>query len=663
MNWKDNQTLPVGPERPVPEDPVQQPEVQPYEAVVNAPVTRIGPEQLRQFMRILEKYKSGKAQTETRIISAENWWKLHNTIEEQQVSSIGMDGGFVSKSGWMHNVITSKHADAMESYPEPNFLPREESDKEEARRLSKIVPCVLEQNKFEKTYSDAMWQKTKFGTGVYKVIWDQTKLNGLGDIAVETVSLLNLYWEPGITDIQKSRFIFQTELVDKDILEEIYPNLRGKLKGRSFFSAKFLYDDNVDTSNKLTIVEVYYHKNVNGRNTLQYCKFVGDQVLDATENDPVLFEHGLYDHGRFPYVFDALYPIEGSPCGYGYVDVCCNPQIAIDILNTAMLKNAAVGALPRFLTQQNSNINESEFLDTNNPIVHVAGDVSENSLRQIQTPSLDGAYLTFLDRKIQELRENSGNTEASTGNIQSGVTAASAIAALQEASGKGSRDSTLGSYRSYGDVCEMCVELIRQFYHLPRQFRILGENGADEYVSYTNANLQPQHQGNDFGQDMGYRRPVFDIKITAQKKNVYTKVAQNELALQFFQLGFFNPQMTDQALMCLEMMEFDGKEGIMQRISNNGTMMQKLQQYMQMALSMAQVLQPQIVPMIMQDMARFMVTAAPIPAMGAAPKLFESDNIAGIPKNESAGVEHAREKSNAAAQPHEAGAVRKEAKK
>ena len=72
--------------------------------------------------------------------------------------------------------------------------------------------------------------------------------------------------------------------------------------------------------------------------------------------------------------------------------------------------------------------------------------------------------------------------------------------------------------------------------------------------------MQLQDQGTAFGQDGGFRLPVFDIKVTAQKKNVYTKVSQNELALQFFQLGFFNPQMTDQTLMCLEMMDFDGKD-------------------------------------------------------------------------------------------------------
>ena len=611
-------------------------------------ISTIGPEQLLQFTRILQTYKSGKTQTEKRILASENWWKLRNTMEEQKTTNQGKDGGFKSVSGWLHNVIVSKHADAMESYPEPNILPREMGDRAEAQKLSHIIPCILEQNQFEKTYSDVMWQKLKTGTGVYKVVWDSSKLNGLGDIAVEKVNLLNVYWEPGVTDIQRSRYFFHTELYDMEALEEQYPQLTGKLKGEAFTSTKFLYDDTVTTANKRTVIEVYYHKYINGKKTLQYCKYVGDQVLSATENDPELSVRGLYDHGRYPYEFDSLFPIEGSPCGYGFVDICSNPQTEIDLLKTSFVKNAMVGATPRYWSRGDGTVNEEEFLDLSNPIVH-AQDISENALRKIDHDTLDSIYVNVLDRAIQELRETSGNTETSTGNIQSGVTAASAIAALQEASGKGSRDSTQAAYRTYSQIVSLCIELIRQFYALPRQFRIVGEYGAQQFISYSNEGIQPQHQGNDFGEDMGYRKPVFDIKVSAQKRNVYTKVTQNELALQFFQMGFFNPQMCDQALMCLGMMEFDGKDEIMQKVSRNGTLVQKLMQYMQMAFSFAQQTDPMLAQSIAQDMMT--VTGSPVPVAGAAPQMVESDNIAGIGKKEPAVVSNARERSGNATQP------------
>ena len=642
-------------------------------AVAPAP---IGAEQLKELTLILQKYKAGKALTEQRIVASEQWWKLRNTSEEQKTTNIGKDGGFKSVSGWLHNVIVSKHADAMEAYPEPNILPREEGDKGEARMLSAIVPCVLEQNKFDSSYDDAMWQKMKTGTGVYKVVWDKNKLNGLGDISIECVNLLNLYWEPGKTDIQKSCYFFHTELCDKDLLEQKYPEqLKGGIKGNTFISTKFLYDDTVDTENKVTVIEVYYHKYVEGKNTLQYIKYVNDTVLYATENDtqPIVDESagtvkppmaltGLYDHGKYPYVFDPLYPIEGSPCGYGYVDICRNPQTEIDLIKTSFVKNAMVGATPRYFMRANAGINEGQFLDLSNSLVAVTGSLDENTVRRIEHTPLDGNYINVLDRTIQELRETSGNTETSTGNISSGVTAASAIAALQEASGKGSRDSTQGAYRAFSEIVEICIELIRQFYNMPRQFRILGQYGMEQYVSYTNQGLQMKYQGNDFGEDMGFRMPIFDIKVSAQKKNVYTKVTQNELALQFFKMGFFNPQMTDQALMCLDLMEFDGKDGVMQKVAQNGTIFQKLIQYMQMALEFATVARPDMVEAIAQDVMQTMGQGGGGGMMGGSTNMFQSDHIAGIGKKEPTIVANSRERASGASQP-DSGKVTKGDKK
>ncbi len=614
--------------------------------------TAIGAEQVKKLTEVLQKYKTGKVRTERRIIASENWWKLRNDAEESGDSLTMAKEGVKSASGWLHNVIVSKHADAMEAYPEPNILPREEDDRAEAHILTAIIPCVLEQNQFEKTYSDVAWQKIKSGTGVYKVVWDTGKLNGLGDITISKVNLLNLYWEPGITDIQRSRYLFHTELMDKDLLEEQYPELAGKLKGQNFLSAKFLYDDTVSTDGKATVIECYYHKYVQGRKTVQYVKYVNDQVLSATENDPALAQRGLYDHGMYPYVFDALFPIEGSPCGYGFVDICRNPQTCIDLLNTSFVKNAMAGATPRYFKRQDGGVNETEFLDLTKSIVNVNGNLGEDSLRQIPFQPLDSVYVNYLDRVIQELRETSGNTETSTGTTSSGVTAASAIAALQEASGKGSRDSSLASYRAYTELVNLSIELIRQFYDMPRKFRIVGQYGMQEYITYDNSHLKPQTQLSMVA-GMGDRLPVFDIKVSAQKKNAYTKVSQNELALQFFQMGFFNPQMTDQALMCLDMMEFDGKDGVMQKVSRNGTMWQKLTQYMQLALQLAAKAAPEMVQGLSQDI---MQTCGVAPTGGGEAVAVETGE-----EKEPAIVENARAQAMNSAQP-DGGAVTGRAK-
>ena len=563
-------------------------------------------ERLREFTATLQKYKSGKANLERRIVSAENWWKLRNRFEEKK-TGLNDDGGYRSASGWLHNVIVSKHADAMDAYPEPLILPREPGDREEARLLSAILPCILEQNRFEKTYDAAMWQKLKTGTACYRVAWDGEKCGGLGDISIERVDLLNLFWEPGLNDIQKSPFLFCTHLEDEDALCESYPQLRGRLRSSPFMATRFVYDDAVSLEGKATVIEVYYKK----RGVLHYCKYVGDAVLYATENEVLCAGEtegaslktepaGLYDHGKYPFVFDPLFPVEGSPCGYGFVDLCANAQTAIDLMRTAFVKNTLVGATPRYFQRIDGSVNEEEFVDLSRPLVHVSGNLGEDSLRQIGFAGLPGVYVDVLESTIRELRETSGNTETATGTMSVGVTAASAIVALQEASGKGSRDATRASYQAFGEIVELCIELIRQFYSLPRQFRISGALTGDEFVTLDNAGLLPRELPG-----LGLMsQPVFDIKVSAQKRSAYTRLSQNELAMELYRLGLFEPGHEQQALGLLDMMEFDGRERMMSRIAAGLRLREKLTElsgYKALAIALTRRYRPDLAEGLMQS--------------------------------------------------------------
>lgn len=590
------------------------------------PVSKpVGREQVRKAWETLQKYKSGKKNLEQRIIENEQFWKRRHWGLIKGKDGNPKDPQFTS--GWLTNVILNRHADAIDNYPEPNCLPRAADDVDEAAKLSKILPVILKQNGFEQTYSDCWWYKLKAGTACYGVFWDKNKLNGLGDVAIRKCDILNLFWQPGVTKLQESRNLFHVELHDNEELKETYPELKDvDLKASENTVSHFYYDDTVDTTDKSLVVDWYYKRRRNGREVLHYCKFCGETVLFATENeqtrpteeqpvmDPMtgepvmdqmtgtpvtqqtetglsMSERGWYDHGMYPFVLDVLFPEEGTPCGFGFVDICRDPQIQIDILNQAIVKNAVAGATPRFFIRDDGAVNEQEFADWSRPFVHTSGNLGQDSILPIQSLPLNGNYMAVLQQKQQELRETSGNTEANTGSVPSSVTAASAIAALQEASGKLSRDMINTTYRAFEEICLMVIDLIRQFYDMPREFRITGDMGQREFTSYDNAGLLPQPQGSPFGVDMGYRSPVLDIEVVPQNESKYTKAEYNELALNLFGAGLFQPQMADQALAVLSMMDFKGRDALQQRLQQNGTMFQQLEQLKQEAMGLAQIVQ------------------------------------------------------------------------
>ena len=530
---------------------------------------RIGTEEVRRAADILRRYHAGKRQLEQRIIDNEQFWKLRHWQQMEKTGQGGNPADPQPTSGWLVNCILSKHADAMDCYPEPTVLPREPGDREEAGKLTRILPVILKKNGFKRTYSSAWWYKLKSGCAVYGVFWDAGKLNGLGDISIRRMDLLNLFWEPGVTDIQDSPHFFSTELQDREALEERYPQAKGKADRGGWTLSRYLYDDAVDTSGKVLVVDWYYHTRENGRRVLQYCKFVGDTVLYATENDPDMRDRGWYDHGRYPFVFDVLFPEEGTPTGYGYVDLCKSPQKQIDLMNQAILKNTLASATPRFFVRSDGAVNENEYADWTRPFVHTNGNLGSDSIAPIQTAGLDSVYVAILQSKIAEMKETAGNRDVANGGTTGGVTAATAIAALQEAGGKLSRNMIDDGYEAFSDVVTLCIELIRQFYSLPRQFRLLGVMGQEEFVSYDSRGLQPQAV--DDGVVSGYRVPEFDLEVSAQDENPYKTMEYNQLALQLFQMGCFRADMADQALRCLELMDFKNKDRLMSSILRGQT--------------------------------------------------------------------------------------------
>ena len=533
----------------------------------------IGPEEIAKAGETLQKYKAGKASLDKRIVDNELWFRMGHW---KNCENKMMEGKPKPSSGWLFNSIANKHADAMDNYPEPNVLPRAADDEETAKALSKIIPVVLEQCDYEQVYSDTWWRKLKTGTGVKGVFWDPTLRGGLGDISVKSVNLLMLYWAPGVSDIQESPNLFSLSLEDNEQLVAKYPQLEGHT-GKSLDVAEYIHDDQLDTTGKSVVVDWYYKKaRPQGAPVLHYCKYCNGVVLYASENDPALAERGFYDHGKYPFVFDPLFMEEDSPAGFGYIDVMKECQIAIDKMNHAMDENVLLSSRQRYVLSDTAGVNEEELTDLSRDIIHVVGRLNDDSFRPLQTAGLQGNSLSYRNSRIEELKEISGNRDMTQGGTAGGVTAASAIAALQEAGSKLSRDMLKSAYRAFAKECYLIIELMRQFYDEERIFRITGKSGESEFVRFSGQVLRAQPARVVGGVELGSHEPVFDIVVSAEKKSTFSRLSQNETAKECYQLGFFAPANADAALAALEMMDFEGIEKVRQRVRQNGTLAQQL---------------------------------------------------------------------------------------
>ena len=550
----------------------------------------VGEAQVAEATQILQRYKAGKAALDKRLVENELWFRMGHW---KNYSNPMMPGKSQPSSGWLFNSIANKHADAMDNYPEPNVLPRAADDEDTARALSSVLPVVLEQADYEQVYSDCWWRKLKQGTGVTGIFWDPQMRGGLGDIAVRSMNLLMLYWEPGVEDIQSSPNFFSLSLEDTAQLTAQYPQLAGCTAG-VLDVPRYIHEEGQDTSTKSVVVDWYYKRpDENGRMVLHYCKFCNGVVLYASQNDPALARRGLYDHGQYPFVFDALFVEEDSPAGFGYIDVMKDCQTAIDKMNHAMDENVLLAAKQRYVLSDMAGVNEEELADFSRDIVHVAGRLNDDSFRPLQTAGLQGNSLSYRQSRIEELKEISGNRDMTQGGTTGGVTAASAIAALQEAGSKLSRDMLKSAYRAFAKQCYLIIELMRQFYDEQRVFRIVGADGGNQFVPFSAEALRAVPGGSLGGVELGSREPIFDIVVSAAKKSTFSRLSQNETAKECYQLGFFNPQNADAALAALDMMDFEGIEKVRQRVRQNGTLARQLAQMQDQMVRMAAVIEMQ----------------------------------------------------------------------
>lgn len=528
----------------------------------------IGEKEIKEARETLRKYKEGKSSLEARIVEDEMFWKRRHWEVLRK-----SDNKTKPSSAWMFNSIINKHADAMDAYPEAVCLPREESDEESAKILSDVIPVVLERNEFEDTYYDNWYYKLKHGTCAYGVFWNKSLENGLGDVQVKKVDLLNIFWEPGVKNIEKSKNLFICDMVDVEEIKKIYhqTDITG---GETTEIKEYIFDDTIDTSGKALVVDWYYKKN----GVLHYCKFCENKVLYSSENEEV--KEGWYADGEYPIVFDILYPEEGTAHGFGIISVTKDAQLYIDNLDEKIMNYIHATANPRYFSKRDSGINEDEFLDITKPIVHVEGNIDESRVKQMTLQPLNGYIMNFREAKINELKETSSNRDFSQGGTAGGVTSGAAIAVLQEAGNKTSRDMINSSYRAFSKIVRKIIERMRQFYDESRVFRIMGETGENQYIPFSNATIKEQSMGEAAGKEL-FRKPIFDVKVKAQKQNPYSTLSQNETAMNLYKAGFFNPDNAQPSLAAVRMMTFEGKKEVEDYISQGATLYNQLMQMQQ----------------------------------------------------------------------------------
>ena len=563
---------------------------------------------VKKYIDAFTEYRTAREAYDMKIIENENWFR-----QQYWQYLIDKTEGNEPTSGTLLNAILNKHADLMDNQPTPVFLAREKNDEEEAERLTKVVPVIMQNANWDDVYDKYCMYKIKQGIGCLSVTWDDTLENGLGDIVINYLDILRIYWEPNCTNLQDSRYVFVTSLIDTDILKEQYPDKLTESAetygGQDAVQIKtYEGQDQTILANKTLVIDCYERTTAeDGRQIVHLTKIANDVVLESSITNADTAQTGIYAHGRYPFIIDQYISLEGTLEGMGLIDMNKNNQGYVDKLDTLSLNNSIVASKQRWLTKEDGGINPDDIIDLSKDVIVSSTTVDDSAIRPFQANPLPDIVTKIRQDKIQEMKELSGNRDFNQGGTTGGVTAFGAIAALQEAGNKTTRDLVKSNYRTFKKLVTLVVELIREFYSEDRQFRIIGDDGKPQYITFNNQNMINQITNMDeayLTDEMGnqipnpewepeYRKPVYDIEIIPQKENPFNTISHNQMMLDLFERGVFNPEAAIPATLLLENMIFDGKEKLLLKIKENGEMYNQMMQMQQEFMQMQQIIQAQ----------------------------------------------------------------------
>ena len=490
----------------------------------------------------LESYKTYKADREPLIKRVRDNEAFYRRSYEQLYG--GLEETMRCDAPLIFAAIENCRADAIDNYPNANIIERDPEGTEVAELLSKVVEAQLEISGFKSVYKENMRNKLKYGTAVYGVFCDQVNEN----IDIRSIDILDIYVDMHIPDIEDSRFVFISAAIENDVLKKKYPNFANMFDGDAQIET---LTDTYSLKDRTNVLDCYY-KNADG--VVHMMKICDDTVIAATE-DMEGYEKGLYSHGRYPIVFDVLYPCEHSPFGFGMIDIGKSTQIEINKLDEAITENIMCASKPRYLTKRNGGINEDEFCDISKSIVHYEGDT--DSICSTDHHAINEYFLSHREYKKSELKEILANRDFQQGGTNGGVTAASAIETLRQAGEKRSRAIINDSYDAFKQIVYMVIELMRQFFREERVYRISDSMGKKAFAKFSNAMMYKRSFGVN---GVTLRELMFDIDVVIQRENQYSRESINKTILQLWASGMFTGENSKSAVVAMKNMQFDGKE-------------------------------------------------------------------------------------------------------
>lgn len=454
------------------------------------------------------------------------------------------------------STIENIKADMSDEFPEAIILPDDVEDEVAARVLTEALRQEQEACGFAREYDLHVQDVLNCGWSVWEVGHDPELNRGIGGSYLRYVINKNFMCDPEAIHLQDGRACFKFDTRPFDWFEQRYPDHAPHFKGDEDLIDK-THDDFGSTTapnkpNRYRLIEAWFriHNPETKKNEIHMVLMAGGQILENSfESRP----NGYFKHGKYPFVVTRLFPQKGSALGLGITDLFKDAQRYSDKLDQILLLNTFRASRPRLLVQEGL-CNIDEMRDFSKEVVEVSGAPQAVATWQQANP-LPSHTMAYIAQIRELIKTESGSNEQSRGNTASGVTAGTAIAALQEMSMKRSRMEGRAIHYGYQEASLMQLDVMEEFDTVERNI-IVTIGGQKQKLPFSNKTFRKLFsEDNDI--PIGFR-----VSVRTSRQTRYTKLQHNELWLQM--MGTLG-NTVDPAIM-IEGLEYEEKERLLENI-------------------------------------------------------------------------------------------------
>lgn len=452
--------------------------------------------------------------------------------------------------------IENIKADLMDELPEAVILPDAAGDAPlvTAKVLTKVVEQELDACDWEGEYVKGVQDFLQDGWCVFEAGHDPLENNGLGGAFIHHVMNKNFMCDPQTPNLQDGRACFVIDVKPWDWFKQHYPDIFPYMTGdEGLIEADRIENTTEPTFVKsLRLIEMWVKEFDPDNRTaaVHFVRVAGHQVI---EDSKLTYERGYYEHGLFPFRICTLYPQKGSALGLGICDLFKDTQRYADKLNAILLENALRARTPRLFIQEGL-VDIEDVRDFSREAIEVQGNL-EAAVKWMDTQPLPSYMMNFAQMMQQSIKNEAGSNDQSRGQTAGGVTAASAITALQDMSTKRSRMEARELQRGFKECVRMMIEIMREKDIVPRDI-VITLGGQAVIMPFDSRSLYRED-------GKGRKVPIEAIvSIKTSRQTRFSKMAHNELVLQFVNMF----QGTADPLIMMEALEMDDKEQIIDQI-------------------------------------------------------------------------------------------------